>query len=468
VASGLELGLDQEDQLRAVGSHSDQRGNHGSQRDERQVRYHQVGTRGEPFGAEVTDVHPFEHIDSGILAEGPRQLAVSDVHRGDVLGPLAKEHVREAASRGSRVEATASGWIDRESPQGPRELLSASGDISSWSRGELHGILRSHHGSRLRRRPAVHGDVAGGHGLAGLVEGDCQASSNQLEVQPAAIHPEEEPPPGRERVAAVDRVDVLLFRAEDFLAVAFLRGVDFLADFEEDLEGPDRSNSRTRRRRVSTSSLVASPEREICRRTSRLIVSLNRSLLRRDQSSSCRVRADAWSRRASPCRTRAWAKSWALRGVRASFPASMKRRRVSSTAERIHRHPPGIIPPVSLRPGDRLASKEEVERHLRDLIARLVRSDDGASELKRALPERRVLALRVSDLGTDYWTELEGGRLGVLREGSPPDRDILMTASSDDLVDLVEGKGSLFSAYLSGRIRIDASVSDLLRLRKLL
>jgi predicted lipid carrier protein YhbT len=115
-----------------------------------------------------------------------------------------------------------------------------------------------------------------------------------------------------------------------------------------------------------------------------------------------------------------------------------------------------------------LASSEEVERHLRDLIARLGRSDDGARELGTALPERRVLALRISDLGADYWTELRGGRLGELRQGSPPDVDIRMTASSDDLVDLVEGKGSLFSAYLSGRVRVDASVSDLLRLRKLL
>jgi predicted lipid carrier protein YhbT len=115
-----------------------------------------------------------------------------------------------------------------------------------------------------------------------------------------------------------------------------------------------------------------------------------------------------------------------------------------------------------------LASKEEVERHLRDLIARFDRSDDGASKLRRALPERRVLALRVSDLGTDYWTELEGGRLGELHNGSRPDGDILMTASSDDLVDVIERRGSLFSAYLSGRIRIDASISDLLRLRKLL
>jgi len=38
---------------------------------------------------------------------------------------------------------------------------------------------------------------------------------------------------------------------------------------------------------------------------------------------------------------------------------------------------------------------------------------------------------------------------------------------SDDLVALVDGKRSLFSSYLSGQVRIRASVSDLMRLRKL-
>jgi hypothetical protein len=58
----------------------------------------------------------------------------------------------------------------------------------------------------------------------------------------------------RERVAAVDRADVLLFRAEDFFAADFLRDVGFrvAADFDDDLEDPERSSSRTRRRRAST------------------------------------------------------------------------------------------------------------------------------------------------------------------------------------------------------------------------
>lgn len=112
-------------------------------------------------------------------------------------------------------------------------------------------------------------------------------------------------------------------------------------------------------------------------------------------------------------------------------------------------------------------SRDQVEEKLRELIARLDASDNGARALGDSLPDRRVLALHVSDLGADYWTELTGGRMGQLHDGPRNDAHIRITAASDDLVGMIEGRGSLFSAYLAGRIRIDASFADLLRLRKL-
>ena len=39
---------------------------------------------------------------------------------------------------------------------------------------------------------------------------------------------------------------------------------------------------------------------------------------------------------------------------------------------------------------------------------------------------------------------------------------------SDDLVDLVEGRISFLSAFTSGKVKVDASIVDLLRLRSLL
>jgi predicted lipid carrier protein YhbT len=114
-----------------------------------------------------------------------------------------------------------------------------------------------------------------------------------------------------------------------------------------------------------------------------------------------------------------------------------------------------------------LASPEEVKTKLEELIARLSSSDDAARSLGRSLPERRVLAVHVSDLDADWWTTLEGGRMGELRAGPAEDAHIRVAATSDDLVRLIGGEGSLFSAYLAGRVRIEASFSDLLRLRRL-
>jgi predicted lipid carrier protein YhbT len=116
-----------------------------------------------------------------------------------------------------------------------------------------------------------------------------------------------------------------------------------------------------------------------------------------------------------------------------------------------------------------VASRTEVERKLHELKERLDASDEGARTLGGSLPEARVLALRVNDLDAEFWTELRGGRMGPIHEGSAEQAHIRIRADSDDLVQLIDGPaGGLFSAYLGGRLRVDASLSDLLRLRKLL
>jgi len=115
-----------------------------------------------------------------------------------------------------------------------------------------------------------------------------------------------------------------------------------------------------------------------------------------------------------------------------------------------------------------VATQRQVERKLRELIKRLEESGSGVrSELAGALPESRIIEVAVADLGVSYWTELTDGAMGSLHEGVPGHREIRVRVSSDDLVELVDGRRSLFSAYLAGQVKIDASFSDLLRLRKL-
>lgn len=114
-----------------------------------------------------------------------------------------------------------------------------------------------------------------------------------------------------------------------------------------------------------------------------------------------------------------------------------------------------------------MASKEEVEARLGELIDKLGQNEEAARALGRSLPDPRILELHVTDLDLRYWTELSAGRLGALTTGAHDEAHIRISTSSDDLIEFVEGGASLFSAYVSGRIRIEASFSDLLKLRKL-
>jgi predicted lipid carrier protein YhbT len=115
-----------------------------------------------------------------------------------------------------------------------------------------------------------------------------------------------------------------------------------------------------------------------------------------------------------------------------------------------------------------MATKREVETKLREMIARLGEAgDDVHDNLARTLPDPRMVRIEVSDLEAFYGTELADGRLGKLQKGEPPEADIKLRATSDDLVAMIDGELGLLKSYLSGRVRIEASLSDLLALRKL-
>lgn len=116
-----------------------------------------------------------------------------------------------------------------------------------------------------------------------------------------------------------------------------------------------------------------------------------------------------------------------------------------------------------------MATRREVERKLRELIARLDAADTRVrGSLAESLPDRRIVEVVVQDLGASYWTEMAGGRMGKLHHGVPPaEAGIRIHVSSDHLVELVNGEKSLFSSYIGGQVRIEASFTDLLRLRRL-
>jgi hypothetical protein len=84
----------------------------------------------------------------------------------------------------------------------------------------------------------------------------------------------------------------------------------------------------------------------------------------------------------------------------------------------------------------------------------------------------RSLSCRLTDLDEVVLGRLSSGAvrdLHVLPHGPAiPKADIRLTMASDDLVALTDGQLSFGPAWATGRVKLEAGLRDLLRLRKLL
>jgi len=109
-----------------------------------------------------------------------------------------------------------------------------------------------------------------------------------------------------------------------------------------------------------------------------------------------------------------------------------------------------------------MATVEECRTALQALASRMTGDPSGRLDFNR------TLACRVTDLEVAFHGRLASGRIVDLADGDDPAAKLRLTASSDDLIALVDGRLNAASAWASGRIRIDASIMDLMRLRKLL
>lgn len=111
---------------------------------------------------------------------------------------------------------------------------------------------------------------------------------------------------------------------------------------------------------------------------------------------------------------------------------------------------------------------EECRAALDRLAANLAGADHG---LRGAARLDRSLSCRITDLDTTFVGRLVDARIeGVTTvAGAPPERaDIRLAMSGDDLVALVDGELNFAKAWGSGRVRLQAGVRDLMRLRSLL
>ena len=113
-----------------------------------------------------------------------------------------------------------------------------------------------------------------------------------------------------------------------------------------------------------------------------------------------------------------------------------------------------------------MTSAEECRLALQKLAGRL-------SELSPAERDQyfgnRTISVTIPDLNVTYVSVLGAGNDPV-REAAPgePPADIRMTAKSDEVIALAEQPMNIARAWVTGRIKIEASMKDLFRLRRLL
>lgn len=115
-----------------------------------------------------------------------------------------------------------------------------------------------------------------------------------------------------------------------------------------------------------------------------------------------------------------------------------------------------------------MASVQECEHALLSLADRLAAVDP---EVRSRYAVTRSVSCRVADLDVVFRAQLgESGIDEVRCEDGDDDgsAQVRLAASSDDLLALLKGSLSPPVAWATGRLRIEASVLDLLKLRSLL
>jgi putative sterol carrier protein len=112
-----------------------------------------------------------------------------------------------------------------------------------------------------------------------------------------------------------------------------------------------------------------------------------------------------------------------------------------------------------------MASVDECRAVLDELAARLAEVDP---DLRRKHTVDRTLSCHLSDLGVTFSGTLSEDGLDDVTDEPASEAQVRLTLTSDDLLALCNGDLAFASAWARGRVRIDASVLDLLRLRSLI
>lgn len=104
--------------------------------------------------------------------------------------------------------------------------------------------------------------------------------------------------------------------------------------------------------------------------------------------------------------------------------------------------------------------------------------EDMVNKFKTKIKEDEELKEKVKDYdrtimidfkeGDYYNTEFKGGEIEDIKEGSIEDADITIKTDPETLHNLLEGNMGAMEAYAKKKIKIDASLTDMLKIKDML
>ena len=114
-----------------------------------------------------------------------------------------------------------------------------------------------------------------------------------------------------------------------------------------------------------------------------------------------------------------------------------------------------------------MASAEECREALQTLSGRLA---EMSPQDRASYFGNRSMSCHVTDLGVTFVTRFTDNGADPVTEAKPddPPADIRLTASSDDVISLSATPANIARMWMAGRVKVQASMRDLLALRKLL
>jgi len=114
-----------------------------------------------------------------------------------------------------------------------------------------------------------------------------------------------------------------------------------------------------------------------------------------------------------------------------------------------------------------MATAEECRTALESLTDRIARMD--AKDREAHLVDR-TLSCRVPDLGLTFVTRLgpDGAEAIKVADNGTPQAQVRFTADSGTVIAIADDPGTFMRAWLSGKLKVQGSVFDLLHLRKLM